>query len=38
MGDLIDTNGVDDNPRCQGVKKGIIFINLIFTPISFFSY
>ena len=36
MGTIIDMEKVDDNVRCQDVKKVIIWINLIAPPISFF--
>ena len=35
MGSVIDTDEVDRIPRCDNVKKPIVFINLIGTPISF---
>ena len=35
MGSVIDTHEVDRIPRCDNVKKPIVFINLIGTPISF---
>ena len=36
MGIIIDTEMVDDNPRCQNVKIPIIYINIIGASISLF--
>ncbi len=36
MGILIDTEKVDDNPRCKNVKVSIIYINIIGASISLF--
>ena len=36
MGIIIDTEMVDDNPRCQNVKVPIIYINIIGASISLF--
>ena len=37
MGDIIDTEKIDKNVRCQDVKKAVIFINLIGAPVSFIA-
>ena len=35
MGSIIDLERADLNPRCSYVKRGIVFINIIASPISF---
>ena len=35
MGSIIDVEQIDSNYRCNNVKYAVIYINLIFSPISF---
>ena len=37
MGDIIDTEKIDVNVRCQDVKVAVIYINLIGAPMSFLA-
>ena len=37
MGDIIDLKKRQENQRCVDIKEAVVYINLIFSPISFIS-